>query len=131
MYPKSTAAKVECIKPTPIFLMRFAEKNTVSQAQLPTILVTAVSDYQTVGTSAPARFVVTIYSELAESKNSVLVRGDIVDSGLLDWDDANQLLSDICAMYIVDHRYAHVHAFNHKPESFDYDAVLQLFSCKS
>jgi len=101
------------------------------QAQLPAILATTVADFTEHGANAPARFQVTVYTELAEAKDCVLVRGDIVDKGLLEWQDAAQLLRDICAMWIDDERYQHVHAFNHVPEQFQYDAVLQLCGCKA
>jgi ATP synthase F1 complex assembly factor 1 len=47
-------------------------------AQMPRLLFTGLEDYKIRGSQASPYLVVTHYDELAESKDIVLVRGDII-----------------------------------------------------
>eukprot|EP00897_Mesotaenium_endlicherianum_P005081 jgi/Mesen1/4600/ME000232S03844 len=113
----------------PMFVLPvLREKGFVSmltQAQMPHLLFTGLEDYKVRGTEAAPFFVVTHYPDLAESKEIVLVRGDVVLPSRLSDDEARELLKNIHDYYLDDGRYRHVKTFNKESREFDYREVLK------
>jgi len=99
--------------------------NMVVQAQMPHLLFTGLEDYKVRGTEASPYLAVTHYSELAETKKLVLVRGDVVLPGKLSDEEAQALLQETHAFYLQERRFALVRAFNKDPSSFEFRSVLQ------
>ncbi|CAM8903445.1 unnamed protein product [Rhodiola kirilowii] len=95
------------------------------QVQMPHILFTGLEDYKARGTQAAPYFTVTHYKEFAESKDLVLIRGDIVFSSKLTDDEAKWLLDTAHSFYLNDVRYKLVEQFNKQTRDFEFKDVLQ------
>ncbi|KAK4348082.1 hypothetical protein RND71_034421 [Anisodus tanguticus] len=95
------------------------------QVQAPHILITGLEDYKARGTQAAPYFTVTYYTEFAESKDLVLVRGDIVFTSKLTDSEAKWLLDTAQSFYLNDVRYKLVERFNRETREFEFKDVLQ------
>ena len=76
--------------------------------QLPHMLFTGLEDYKARGTQATPYFSASFYTEFAESKELVLIRGDIVFTSKLSDEEAKWLLETTLSFYLNDVRYKHV-----------------------
>jgi ATP synthase mitochondrial F1 complex assembly factor 1 len=102
----------------------------LSQAQLPQhLLITSLADYQSHGPSAAPHLVVTVFSELAGSKDLVLLRGDIVSPVMITGKaDASCLLDRFLALYCTSDWFDHfVLTFNKSPSRFEFDNLVALW----
>jgi hypothetical protein len=103
----------------------------VTQAQLPHILVGTLGEYRNAPggpASAPAHAVITHYDELASDKGVVLVRTDIVSPHVLSPAEAAGAVRALHSLYLDDAPgggHALVRAFNHAPDSFQWEALLE------
>ncbi|XP_055805966.1 uncharacterized protein LOC129874670 isoform X1 [Solanum dulcamara] len=95
------------------------------QVQAPHILITGLEDYKARGTQAAPYFTVSYYTEFAESKDLVLVRGDIVFTSKLTDSEAKWLLDTAQSFYLNDVRYKLVERFNRETREFEFKDVLQ------
>ncbi|GKV53634.1 hypothetical protein SLEP1_g60152 [Rubroshorea leprosula] len=89
------------------------------------MLFTGLEDYKARGTQASPYFAATFYTEFAESKDLVLIRGDIVFTSKLSDDEAKWLLETTQSLYLNDTRYKLVERFNKEPRNFEFKDVLQ------
>ncbi|GLT29542.1 hypothetical protein SLA2020_044010 [Shorea laevis] len=96
-----------------------------AQVQLPHMLFTGLEDYKARGTQASPYFAATFYTEFAESKDLVLIRGDIVFTSKLSDDEAKWLVETTQSLYLNDTRYKLVERFNKEPRNFEFKDVLQ------
>lgn len=92
--------------------------------QMPYILFTGLEDYKARGTQAAPYFTVTYYKEFAESKDVVLIRGDVVFAGKLSDEEARRLLETAQSFYLNDVRYKLVEQFNKETHDFEFKDVL-------
>jgi hypothetical protein len=60
--------------------------------QMPHVIFTGLEDYKARGTQASPYFTVTHYTEFAETKDTVLIRGDVVFTSKLTDEEADRLL---------------------------------------
>ncbi|OIW20662.1 hypothetical protein TanjilG_18602 [Lupinus angustifolius] len=74
------------------------------QVQAPHMMFTGLEDYKARGTQASPYFTVTFYKEFAESKDLVLIRGDIVFTSKLTDSEAEWLLETAQSFYLNDAR---------------------------
>ncbi|KAK4759283.1 hypothetical protein SAY87_022414 [Trapa incisa] len=95
------------------------------QVQMPHILFTGLEDYKARGTQAAPYFTVTFYKEFAESKDLVLIRGDIVFTSKLSDNEAKWLMETSLSFYLNDSRYKLVEKFNKQTRDFEFKDVLQ------
>lgn len=95
------------------------------QVQAPHMLITGLEDYKAKGTQATPYFTVSYYTEFAESKDLVLVRGDIVFASKLMDSEAKWLLDTAQSFYLNDVRYKLVERFNKETREFEFKDVLQ------
>ncbi|KAJ1387553.1 hypothetical protein SESBI_39887 [Sesbania bispinosa] len=95
------------------------------QVQTPHILFTGLEDYKARGTQAAPYFTVTFYTEFAESKDLVLIRGDVVFTSKLTDSEAQWLLETAQSFYLNDVRYKLVERFNKDTRDFEFKDVLQ------
>lgn len=93
--------------------------------QAPHVLITGLEDYKARGTQASPYFTVSYYTEFAESKDLVLVRGDIVFTSKLTDSEAKWLLDTAQSFYLNDVRYKLVECFNRETREFEFKDVLQ------
>ncbi|OIT32780.1 hypothetical protein A4A49_34297 [Nicotiana attenuata] len=93
--------------------------------QAPHMLITGLEDYKARGTQASPYFTVSYYTEFAESKDLVLVRGDIVFTSKLADLEAKWLLDTAQSFYLNDVRYKLVERFNRETREFEFKDVLQ------
>ena len=119
-------------KQSPLFVLPITKPgggylSMLSQTQLPLILLTTVDEFRTQLTSAPAHLTLTIYSEL-ESKDLILLRGDIINDKTISKPEARLLTELLRAFYSSDADYKAPsigpHAFNHSPGSFSFEDLL-------
>lgn len=101
-----------------MYLNRFA-------VHMPHILITGLEDYKARGTQAAPYFTVSYYKEFAESKDLVLIRGDIVFTSKLTDQEAEWLLETTQSFYLNDVRYKLVERFNRQTRDFEFKDVLQ------
>ncbi|XP_078177338.1 ATP synthase F1 complex assembly factor [Carex rostrata] len=95
------------------------------QVQTPHIIFTGLEDYKARGTQASPYFTVTYYTEFAETKDTVLVRGDVVFTSKLSDEEAKWLLETAQSFYLNDSRYKLVERFNKQTREFEFKDVLQ------
>ncbi|XP_072958744.1 uncharacterized protein [Typha angustifolia] len=99
--------------------------NMFIQVQMPHMLFTGLEDYKARGTQASPYFTVTYYTEFAESKDVVLIRGDVVFTSKLNDSEAKWLLETAQSFYLNDMRYKLVEQFNKETHEFEFKDVLQ------
>ncbi|CAO2835387.1 unnamed protein product [Amaranthus hypochondriacus] len=102
-----------------------------SQVKIPHIIFTGLEDYKARGTQASPYFTVTHYTEFADSKDLVLVRGDIVFSSKLTDEEAKWLIETTQSFYVNDTRYKLVERFNKQTRDFEFKDVLQALNMPS
>ncbi|XP_020089100.1 ATP synthase mitochondrial F1 complex assembly factor 1 [Ananas comosus] len=95
------------------------------QVQMPHILITGLEDYKARGTQASPYFTVTHYTEFAESKGVVLIRGDVVFTSKLNDSEAKWLQETTHSFYLNDVRYKLVEQFNKETHEFEFKNVLR------
>ncbi|CAH9114220.1 unnamed protein product [Cuscuta epithymum] len=95
------------------------------QVQAPHILITGLEDYKARGTQASPYFTISYYTEFAESKDLVLVRGDVVFTSKLSDSEAKWLLEIAHSFYMNDTRYKLVETFNKETRKFVFEDVLR------
>lgn len=93
--------------------------------QLPHMIFTGLEDYKLRGTQASPYFTVTYYKEFAESKDLMLIRGDIVFTSKLSDSEATWLLETAQSFYLNDVKYKLVERFNKETHDFEFKDVLQ------
>ncbi|KAK8692590.1 hypothetical protein V6N13_076047 [Hibiscus sabdariffa] len=96
-----------------------------AQVQLPYMLFTGLEDYKARGTQASPYFTATFYTDFVESKDLVLIRGDIVFTSKLTDEEAKWLLETTQSFYLNDVRYKLVECFNKEPRDFEFKDVLR------
>ncbi|XP_057950073.1 uncharacterized protein LOC131145051 [Malania oleifera] len=96
-----------------------------TQVQMPHMLFTGLEDYKARGTQAAPYFTVSYYTEFAESKDLVLIRGDVVFTSKLSDSEAKWLLETAQSFYLNDARYKLVERFNKQTREFEFKEVLQ------
>lgn len=89
------------------------------------MIFTGLEDYKARGTQAAPYFTVTFYTDFAESKDLVLIRGDIVFTSKLSDSEAKWLLETAQSFYLNDVRYKLVERFNKETREFEFKDVLQ------
>ncbi|KAM1004791.1 hypothetical protein FF1_004875 [Malus domestica] len=96
-----------------------------AQVQMPHMVFTGLEDYKARGTQASPYFAVTYYNEFAESKDMVLIRGDVVLPSKLTDSEAKWLVETTQSFYLNDMRYKLVERFNKQTHDFEFKDVLQ------
>ncbi|KAL6125246.1 hypothetical protein ACLB2K_073305 [Fragaria x ananassa] len=96
-----------------------------AQVQMPHMIFTGLEDYKARGTQATPYFTMTYYNEFAESKDMVLIRGDVVLPSKLSDSEAKWLLETTQTFYLNDVRYKLVERFNKQTHDFEFKDVLQ------
>ena len=92
------------------------------------MIFTGLEDYKARGTQAAPYFTVTFYTDFAESKDLVLIRGDIVFTSKLSDSEAKWLLETAQSFYLNDVRYKLVERFNKETREFEFKDVLQALN---
>ncbi|XP_073135654.1 uncharacterized protein [Henckelia pumila] len=95
------------------------------QVQMPHMLFTGLEDYKARGTQAAPYFTVSCYTEFADSKNLVLIRGNVVLPSKLSDSEAKWLLETAQSFYLNDQRYKLVERFNKETREFEFKDVLK------
>ncbi|OQR87744.1 hypothetical protein ACHHYP_08083 [Achlya hypogyna] len=123
---------MERAKDCPFFVLpvyrRNQETNEVgfftmlSQFQDKCFLVTTLDAYRENPAQAPPCLTVSIFDDLVASKDLALLRGDVAN--LLDKQEADVLFQALTKRYIDDAHFDMVHAFNKRPQEFNFDAYL-------
>ncbi|KAL6129674.1 hypothetical protein ACLB2K_073023 [Fragaria x ananassa] len=96
-----------------------------AQVQMPHMIFTGLEDYKARGTQATPYFTMTYYNEFAQSKDMVLIRGDVVLPSKLSDSEAKWLLETTQTFYLNDVRYKLVERFNKQTHDFEFKDVLQ------
>ncbi|XP_057764339.1 uncharacterized protein LOC130985398 [Salvia miltiorrhiza] len=94
------------------------------QVEMPHMLFTGLEDYKARGTQAAPYLTASYYKEFAESKDLVLVRGDVVFTSKLSDEEAKWLLEAAQSFYLNDVRYKLVERFNKQTREFEFKDVL-------
>lgn len=93
---------------------------------MPHMIITGLEDYKARGTQASPYLTVTYYTEFAETKDIVLVRGDVVFASKLSDSEAEWLLETAQSFYLNDSRYKLVERFNKETRDFEFNDVLRV-----
>ncbi|KAM3706504.1 hypothetical protein ACJW31_03G155700 [Castanea mollissima] len=96
-----------------------------AQVQMPHILFTGLEDYKARETQSAPYFTVSYYNEFAESKDLVLIHGDVVFTSKISDTEAKWLLETTQSFYLNDVRYKLVERFNKETRDFEFKDVLQ------
>ncbi|MQM13337.1 hypothetical protein Taro_046261 [Colocasia esculenta] len=97
----------------------------LEQRSMPHMLITGLEDYKARTTQASPYLTVTFYKDFAESKDVVLIRGDIVFTSKLSDSEAKWLIETVQSFYLNDTRYKLVERFNKETHEFEFRDVLQ------
>lgn len=92
---------------------------------MPHMLITGLEDYKARGTQASPYFTITYYKEFAETKDIVLIRGDVVFTSKLTDLEAKWLLETAQSFYLNDVRYKLVERFNKETREFEFKDVMR------
>lgn len=92
---------------------------------MPHVIFTGLEDYKARGTQAAPYFTVSYYTEFSESKELVLIRGDVVFTSKLSDSEAKWLMETAQSFYLNDVRYKLVERFNKETRDFEFKDVLQ------
>lgn len=92
---------------------------------MPHMLFTGLEDYKAKGTQASAYFAVSYYTEFAENKDVVLIRGDVVFTSKVADSEAKWLLETMQSFFLNDNRYKLVERFNRETRDFEFKDVLK------
>ena len=92
---------------------------------MPHMIITGLEDYKARGTQASPYFTVTYYKEFAETKDIVLIRGDVVFTSKLTDVEAKWLLETAQSFYLNDARYKLVERFNKETREFEFKDILR------
>lgn len=95
------------------------------------MIFTGLEDYKARGTEATPYFTVSYYTEFAETKDLVLIRGDIVFASKLTDAEAKWLLETTQSFYLNDNRYKLIERFNKQTRDFEFKDVLQALDIPS
>uniref|UniRef100_A0A1D1XIK2 ATP synthase mitochondrial F1 complex assembly factor 1 n=1 Tax=Anthurium amnicola TaxID=1678845 RepID=A0A1D1XIK2_9ARAE len=98
--------------------------NMFIQVQMPHMLFTSLEDYKARGTQASPYLTVTYYNDFADSKDVVLIRGDVVFTSKLSDSEAKWLIETAQSFYLNDTRYKLVERFNKETREFEFKDVL-------
>lgn len=96
-----------------------------AQVQMPHMLFTGLEDYKARGTQATPYLTVSYYTEFADTKDLVLIRGDVVLPSKLNDSEAKWLLETAQSFYLNDVRYKLVERFNKETREFEFKDVLR------
>ena len=94
----------------------------VSQHQDRSFVITFLGDYQANPTGANPYMVVTAFEEFMDSKDIVLLRGDLISH--LDEDEGKALLTMLLNDYLVEPEFQKVKQFNFEPNDFKYQEYI-------
>ncbi|KAL7430680.1 hypothetical protein ACHAXM_003123 [Skeletonema potamos] len=94
----------------------------VSQFQTPNyFLLALLEDYKMDPAAAQPLLTISVFDDLAETKDVVLLRCDIINRGIED-DEGYKLCQNLINDYL---EFEGVHMFNKKPDAFDVDAFVK------
>ncbi|PSS04828.1 ATP synthase mitochondrial F1 complex assembly factor 1 like [Actinidia chinensis var. chinensis] len=96
-----------------------------AQVQMPHMIFTGLEDYKARGTQATPYFTVSYYKDFADSKDLVLIRGDVVFTSKLSDAEAKWLLETMQSFYLNDSRYKMVERFNRETREFEFKDILK------
>lgn len=96
-----------------------------AHAEQDTVMFTELEQYQRAAdkSAVPSCLHLRYYTDLAATKDIVLVRGE-VDLARLTTTEAQTLVNQLQVYYLADAKYAAVKTFNHDPAQFDYNAII-------
>ena len=94
----------------------------VSQFQTPNyFLLALLEDYKMNPAAAQPILTVSVFDDLAETKDVVLLRCDIINRGIED-DEGYKLCQNLINDYL---EFEGVHMFNKNPDAFDVDEFVK------
>jgi len=109
-------------------LLSHIHEHSFLAVQTPHMLFTGLEDYKARGTQASPYYTVSFYTEFAESKDLVLIRGDVVFTSKLTDSEAKWLVETAQSFYLNDVRYKLVERFNKDPSEFEFKDVLRALN---
>jgi ATP synthase F1 complex assembly factor 1 len=96
----------------------------LSQFQAPNhFLLALLEDYKMDPARAQPLLTLSVFDDLAESKDLALVRCDIINNGIED-DEGYKLAKCLISDYSEEELFTNVHLFNKVPDKFDVDAFV-------
>ncbi|OQS07591.1 hypothetical protein THRCLA_00413 [Thraustotheca clavata] len=99
----------------------------LSQFQDKCFLITTLDAYRENPAQAPPVLTISLFDDLLTTKELALIRGDVAN--LLDKPEAQVLFHALLKRYIDDKHFDMVHAFNKRPNEFNFDEYLK--ECKN
>ncbi|EQC26614.1 hypothetical protein SDRG_15554 [Saprolegnia diclina VS20] len=99
----------------------------LSQFQDKCFLITTLDAYRENPSQAPPCLTISLFDDLLTTKELALLRGDVAN--VLDKPEATTLFEALTKRYIDDAHFDMVHAFNKRPQEFNFDAYLA--ECKA
>lgn len=97
----------------------------LSQFQTPNYFLLAfLEDYRMDPARAQPLLTISLFDEMAETKDLTLVRCDIINQGIED-DEGYKICQRLLDDYAEEEHFRDVHMFNKKPEVFDIDVFVK------
>ncbi|KAE8767334.1 ATP synthase mitochondrial F1 complex assembly factor 1 [Hordeum vulgare] len=112
-------------------LLSLHRRPSLPAVQPPHMIFTGLEDYKARGTQASPYYTITHFTEFAETKDTVLVRGDVVFTSKLTDAEAKRLLETAHSFYLNDVRYKLVERFNKETHDFEFKDVLEALEMPS
>jgi ATP synthase F1 complex assembly factor 1 len=112
----------------PMFILPLPREQKVEfvfmQVQDDIVLFTSLQEYKEKGINSQPLLVIKHYTELKDSKQLVLMRGEIFPQKVTLL-EAQLLVNQLQMHYLDDKRYQNVERFNKYPQHFDYNSLLE------
>lgn len=98
----------------------------VSQFQSPSYFLLAyLEDYKSNASTSQPLIAVSIYNDLASTKHISLIRGEVINKGIL-LEEGEKIIHQLIESYRDDDQfYGHVRTFNKNPSNFNYNNFLE------
>jgi ATP synthase F1 complex assembly factor 1 len=98
----------------------------VSQFQSPSYFLLAyLEDYKSDASTSQPLIAISVYNDLASTKHITLIRGEVINKGIL-LEEGEKVIQQLIEAYRDDHQfYAHVRTFNKKPSNFNYNDFME------
>ncbi|KAL7526362.1 hypothetical protein ACHAWF_001741 [Thalassiosira exigua] len=126
---KTPPTHLSCCVNSPFFIHPvFREEGhfmVISQFQAPShFLLAFLEDYRMDPSRAQPLLTVSVFDDLADTKDITLVRCDIINQGIEE-DEGYNICKGLLEDYANEDDFRNVHMFNKKPDAFDVDGFVK------
>jgi hypothetical protein len=84
-----------------------------------------LEDYKSDASTSQPLIAISVYNDLASTKQITLIRGEVINKGIL-LEEGEKVIHQLIEAYRNDDQfYAHVRSFNKNPSNFNYNDFME------